>query len=104
MTVTALFLDSAGVLFDKARLMAEWPPRIGEFLATQLGGDVATWSEANVAAQREAWRRYEQRMKKDGARAGARAFIAQDRVRWLLDACEMVVIEPPADAAVLAED
>jgi len=104
MTVTALFLDSAGVLFDKDKLMAEWPPRIGEFLAQQLGGDTAAWTQANAMAQREAWRRYEQRMKKDGSRSGARAFIAQDRVRWLLDVCDAVGITPPADAAVLAED
>lgn len=104
MPVTAIFLDSAGVLFDKDALGREWIRTISEALASQLGGDVGAWKRASVTASVNAMKRHEARMRKDGGGGGAKAFLARDRVSWLLEACDAMHISPPADAEILAEE
>lgn len=45
--VTAIFIDDVGVMNDNALRGPEWQRLVAEYFAPRLGGDHATWAEAN---------------------------------------------------------
>ena len=96
-----VFIDDGGVLNDNERRAPEWRRLLGEYLPPRLGGAPEAWARANVGAAERSWARFLERQK-SGSYRGFDAWRRHDLGRWLVDMCEQVGVEAPADPVPLA--
>ncbi|OGO50916.1 MAG: hypothetical protein A2148_02135 [Chloroflexi bacterium RBG_16_68_14] len=88
---------------DNRRRTRDWQRLVGEFLAPRLGGDRASWAEANRAVFERSWQRYLD-AQHGLASAGYPDYLAfwdEERDRWLREMCEQVGVPAPSGEACL---
>ncbi len=102
--VTQIFIDDGGVLNDNERRAVEWQRLIGEYLSPRIGGEPASWSEANRVVFEDQWERFQTWSDLHRLDDEYVDFFSEgaESVRWLREMCEHVGIPTPDDAAEVA--
>jgi HAD superfamily hydrolase (TIGR01509 family) len=101
--IRVVFLDDGGVLNDNERRGAESRRLVGEYFAPRLGGTKDQWIRANVTAFERAWARFVA-TRDAGEQPPYTEFVDSEAAIQLRDTCELVGVEPPADAAAVARE
>ena len=59
MSRPVLFFDDGGVMNDNSLRGSQWQRYVGDFLSARLGGEAASWAEANAVAVPPLWPKYQ---------------------------------------------
>ena len=97
-TRPVIFLDDGGVMNDNTRRGLQWQEHVADYLSPRLGGDHATWKEANIAVAEALWDR-DGFAFAGGAYIGARDSYLGD---WLDGMCRRVGVDAPEGPAGVA--
>jgi HAD superfamily hydrolase (TIGR01509 family) len=104
--VRYLFIDNGGVMSDNSRLRQNWPPMVGEFFASRLGGTAEAWADANRAVIADVFARSYFALPQtawDSARDSVLAETNLYFLDWLRSMCREMGLEGPVSDASCIE-
>ena len=96
-TRLVVFLDDGGVISENAQRGGQWERLVGEFFAPRLGGEPASWAEANRVVATALFEDFDAVLGADPAYA---PFQQRYNRLWLPPMCARVGVPAPSDRQV----
>lgn len=92
-----IFLDDGGVISENAQRAGQWEQLVGEFFAPRLGGEPATWAEANRVVAALLFQDFDAVLGSDPTYA---PFQHRYNRLWLPPMCARVGVSAPPDQQI----